>query len=236
MLMTKISEDNESEIWIKGGIKNLIDLIKDFNLSNEDEITSIINDAILTASQNFNNETNEILSDVLEISSNNNKPTLISCLIIINALLLQSRLRSSSKKKELRKNLRTLNELQNTNNVIGEILIDWHEIQKIDYRPIIDPAIKIINNLPTNKSINDAVKILLKSAIDTQLLVVNVQLDYLGGIYHKLLETARHDGSFYTTIEASILLSTIAIKKEHTEKIGGGYSRLLIQPVERELF
>ena len=44
--------------------------------------------------------------------------------------------------------------------------------------------------------------------------IVGLRHDLLGRIFHKVLETARYDGSFYTTTAAATLLAQLAIRED----------------------
>ena len=41
--------------------------------------------------------------------------------------------------------------------------------------------------------------------------------DLLGRIFHRVLDTARYDGSFYTSTAAAVLLASLAIREQDAD-------------------
>ena len=47
--------------------------------------------------------------------------------------------------------------------------------------------------------------------------VAGLRHDLLGRIFHRVLDTARYDGSFYTSTAAAVLLASLALREEDAE-------------------
>ena len=47
--------------------------------------------------------------------------------------------------------------------------------------------------------------------------VTGLRHDLLGRIFHRVLDTARYDGSFYTSTAAAVLLSTLALREQDAD-------------------
>ena len=47
--------------------------------------------------------------------------------------------------------------------------------------------------------------------------VTGLRHDLLGRIFHRVLDTARYDGSFYTSTAAAVLLATLALREQDAD-------------------
>ena len=52
---------------------------------------------------------------------------------------------------------------------------------------------------------------LIEAVLDCAPRIRGLQLDHAGPLYHGLLQTARYDGSFYTSTSAAVLLAELAM-------------------------
>ena len=93
---------------------------------------------------------------------------------------------------------------------IAELSKSWHMILKVDYRPIFEAALSVINSLSTPQ-FTSAVKDMIQWARGASGQMGLLRHDVLGRIFHRLLE-GRYDGSFYTSVPAAIILAGIAIR------------------------
>ncbi len=96
---------------------------------------------------------------------------------------------------------------------------DWNRIRQKDYIPVVDPAIAILETLPSDSHTESLLNIIVESVIECAPKIMGWQLDYAGPLYHSLLETARYDGSFYTSSAAAVLLSELAIPEDWNSMI-----------------
>ena len=48
-------------------------------------------------------------------------------------------------------------------------------------------------------------------------MVSGLRHDLLGRIFHRVLDTARYDGSFYTSTAAAVLLASLAIREQDAD-------------------
>ena len=95
--------------------------------------------------------------------------------------------------------------------LISDFTSSWNLILELDYKPIFTAALSVLAEMDPNpmtvsalqKTAQVAVKIMEHSGI--------VRHDVLGRIFHRVLETARYDGSFYTTSAAATLLANLAL-------------------------
>ena len=87
----------------------------------------------------------------------------------------------------------------------------WELMLKIDYRPIFESAINILVK-SSGPQFAGAVESMAEWAIHAADQTASLRHDLLGRIFHTVLDTARQDGSFYTTTPAAVLLAGLAIR------------------------
>ena len=97
---------------------------------------------------------------------------------------------------------------------VGEFLEAWRAILAVDYRPVFETARVALAALPATPDIAQAVYALAGEVARIAGLVHGLRHDLLGRIFHRVLDTARYDGSFYTSTPAAVLLAALAIRKE----------------------
>ena len=82
----------------------------------------------------------------------------------------------------------------------------------VDYKQILEWSCAIINALPNTPTSNAAVEIIAKAALDIQRTSGNQHHDLVGITFCQSVETAKSDGSMYTTIPAATLLTALLFK------------------------
>ena len=97
---------------------------------------------------------------------------------------------------------------------IGALLEAWRAILAVDYRPVFETARVALMALPSKPDIALAVFTLAGEVGKIAGLVHGLRHDLLGRIFHRVLDTARYDGSFYTSTPAAVLLAALAIRAE----------------------
>ena len=97
---------------------------------------------------------------------------------------------------------------------VGAFLEAWRAILAVDYRPVFETARVALLALPQTPDIAQAVFTLAGEVGKIAGLVHGLRHDLLGRIFHRVLDTARYDGSFYTSTPAAVLLAALAIREE----------------------
>ena len=90
----------------------------------------------------------------------------------------------------------------------------WDLILALDYKPIFETARAALQACAPDPSFSDAVRIAATAAGAVAQNIAGRRHDLLGRIFHAVLDTARYDGSFYTTTAAATLLASLAIDKD----------------------
>ncbi len=87
----------------------------------------------------------------------------------------------------------------------------WNLILALDYKPIFETARAALQACPPDPAFTNAIRETAKSALEVAGNIAGLRHDLMGRIFHKVLDTARYDGSFYTSTPAATLLATLAI-------------------------
>ena len=88
----------------------------------------------------------------------------------------------------------------------------WRAILAVDYRPVFETARVALLALPATPDIAQAIHTLAGEVAKIASLVHGLRHDLLGRIFHRVLDTARYDGSYYTSTAAAVLLAALAIR------------------------
>ncbi len=97
---------------------------------------------------------------------------------------------------------------------VGEFADAWDLWLVVDYKPIFATARNALLSLAHDSAFTSAVRGVAQAALRVTRNIVSLRHDLLGRIFHKVLETARYDGSYYTTTAAATFLANLAICKD----------------------
>ena len=90
----------------------------------------------------------------------------------------------------------------------------WNLILALDYKPIFETARAALHACPADPAFTVAVRETARAALEVAGNIAGIRHDLLGRIFHTVLDTARYDGSFYTTTAAATLLSSLAVTED----------------------
>ena len=102
----------------------------------------------------------------------------------------------------------------NSADPIGAFSQAWKLWLAVDYKPIFDTARSALQVLAGSNEFTAAVQIVARASLQAARNIVGLRHDLLGRIFHKVLDTARYDGSFYTTTAAATLLANLALRED----------------------
>ena len=214
LLMVRVSQGSTIGHWRKGRLSDLAILADDIGANETYAVTDILQRAIIVASEELDSATGQDLAETLELpwdpgkGSVDPRPARIACLIIANMALLQNRMRSEGIRIT---GLDTLVAVRNAPNKQTALLDNWQRIRDVDYAPVVDPALAVLHKLPSDHHTDSLLEILIEAVLDCAPRIRGLQLDHAGPLYHGLLQTARYDGSFYTSTSAAVLLAELAL-------------------------
>ena len=90
----------------------------------------------------------------------------------------------------------------------------WNLILALDYKPIFETARAAVQACPPDPAFTNAIRETAKSALEVAGNIAGLRHDLMGRIFHRVLDTAPYDGSFYTSTSAATLLATLAINED----------------------
>ena len=90
----------------------------------------------------------------------------------------------------------------------------WNLILALDYKPIFETGRATLLACPPDHAFTEAVRDSARAALRVVANIAGLRHDLLGRIFHTVLDTARFDGSFYTTTAAATLLSSLAVTED----------------------
>ena len=93
----------------------------------------------------------------------------------------------------------------------------WRGILAVDYRPVFETGRVALSALSADPDTGQAVQSLAEVVSQVAERVTGLRHDLLGRIFHRVLDTARYDGSYYTSTAAAVLLATLAIQDQDTD-------------------
>ena len=106
---------------------------------------------------------------------------------------------------------KTLDECLLGGDIRNDLIDTWTLIStKVDYRPIFESAISVLSTC-TGRQFSDAIREVTKWASKAADKVDSLRHDLLGNLFHRVLDSAPYDGSFYTSVPTATLLAGIAI-------------------------
>lgn len=101
------------------------------------------------------------------------------------------------------------------NNPVSTFIEAWDLILALDYRPIFETAREVLVECHSiGPMFTAAVRLVAKAALATTENVAGLRHDLLGRIFHRVLNTARYHGSYYTSTAAATLLAQLAISDD----------------------
>lgn len=95
---------------------------------------------------------------------------------------------------------------------VAALVTAWRLILRVDYRPVFESGIHALRTLAGSPGWPGALQTLVAAALSVAQAVPVLRHDLLGGVFHRVLDTSRYDGSFYTTTAAATMLAHLAIR------------------------
>ena len=135
---------------------------------------------------------------------------LIAALILSNAALLHQRLRLVEPLSPITKFEEVMR--VDLDGLPAAIRAAWREILAIDYHPVFSPALAVVDALPDG-DLTQPLNWIAENTIAVADELASLRFDHAGPLYHRLLSSARYDGSFYTNNVSALLLARLALSE-----------------------
>ena len=133
--------------------------------------------------------------------------SLVAALMLSNAALLHHRLRLVPALAGVVKLKTALSEPTKTPTIIREA---WQAILSIDFHPVFAPALAALKALNDDDA-REPMRWIAENAVAVADELASLRFDHAGSLYHRLLASARYDGSFYTNNVSAMLLARLAL-------------------------
>ncbi len=141
-------------------------------------------------------------------------PAKIGCLLILNGIMMQSRLIDAGVFSKYGVRIDSPEVCMQRPAPQRAFVDNWQAIRKIDYHPIYNAALQTLVTLSDHWGVKRALEALYEGVTDVASNVSDIRSDLAGRIYHRLLDTAPFDGSYYTSTPAAILLARLALPSD----------------------
>ena len=129
----------------------------------------------------------------------------MAALVLLNACMFYDELSGH------RDDIATLNSLSVVGTVDHAALLGaWRDVRAIDYAPIFDTAIAVLEVLPPAAA-NDIIAVMISTSSRVMATGANRFVDFYGMLYQRLLYERKRVAAFYTRPEAATLLAGLTI-------------------------
>ena len=139
---------------------------------------------------------------------------LIAALMLSNAALLHQRLRLVAPLSPITK-LKDATSV-GQENLPATVRAAWSDILAIDYHPVFSPALAVVNAL-SDEDLAQPLNWIAENAVAVADDLALLRFDHAGPLYHRLLTSARFDGSFYTNNVSALLLARLALTESSVD-------------------
>ncbi len=221
--------------WKQDGIAQLVSVIRKIpdQLGDPDEIANRLSFSLDRAVARLNESQKQDLAACLDLPAG--KPTKLepgyaltsrfnqaakrAMLVVATAVMFHSQLDKHRHKIKPRDyagdwSPASASQCANSADPIGAFSQAWKLWLLVDYKPIFDTARSALQTLAGANEFTAAVQVVARASLQVTRNIVGLRHDLLGRIFHKVLDTARYDGSFYTTTAAATLLANLAIAED----------------------
>ncbi|MBE8158751.1 MAG: N-6 DNA methylase, partial [Betaproteobacteria bacterium] len=93
----------------------------------------------------------------------------------------------------------------------------WNTILAVDYRPIFETAHNVLMAVPPDIAATRAVSVIAEAVVDISEEAASLRHDLLGRIFHRILDSAKFDGSYYTSTAAACMLAALALDEKSAD-------------------
>ena len=227
---------NTAATWTAGDLDRLTSVIRltPAQLGNPDYAAAALSDSLDAAVNRLSDTQKRLLAQTLDLPASRkgrerwNTPAKRALLVLATAVMFHSRLDShlAGMRPELdsRQNPPTpyagpwppamAHRCRDAHDPIAAFRDAWNLILALDYKPIFETGRAALQSCPPDPAFADAVRDTADAALAVVQNIAGLRHDLLGRIFHTVLDTARYDGSFYTTTAAATLLAGLALRED----------------------
>lgn len=218
-------------IWMERSVKDVIEMIRSTHrdLGNPDRIVKDLNYALDTATSYLTENECRLLGESLNLTMKKKggwTPAAKRALLVIaSAAMFHARLDPHLDTMKPIVDARTgtkfkgnwppasIQECYEDDNTPARLLDSWQLILAVDYKPIFEAGRHVLKSNNSTK-FTQAVKTTINWARYAVGQLGGLRHDILGRIFHAMLEDAKYDGSFYTSVPSAIVLAGLALRNK----------------------
>ncbi len=198
--------------WRKGTVQDFIDSLRNVEWSRQrvsDAIEQTVRDA---AELLFAGGCAPALAGALALPRREEDlraASLVAALMLSNAALLHHRLRLVESVAEVVK-LESVRDEVEPAEAPGVVTRAWRQILAVDFNPVFAPALAALSALEDGQAV-EPLHLIIENSVAVADELASLRFDHAGPLYHRLLASARFDGSFYTNHVSAVLLARLAL-------------------------
>ena len=226
--------------WVEGSIDRLASVIRlaPAQLGNPDFTAAALSSSLDSAVRRLSETQKRLLSRALDLPEQTRNgrpvrnpwdaPAKRALLVVATAVMFHSRLDSHSQDLRPERDNRVnppppyagpwppalAAQCADSTDPVGEFARAWNLILALDYKPIFETGRAALRSCPQDPAFARAIEDTAAAALAVSRDIASFRHDLLGRIFHTVLDSARYDGSFYTTTPAATLLAALAITEE----------------------
>lgn len=223
-----VKETNSSSVpdWDHGDINRFSDVLTKLpdELGDPDLLVKKISHSLDSGANVMSEGAKEIMTKMLDLPSNKAADLKASVkrglLVITTAVMFHAKLDENASSERNHKHQdkgwppMRASECMRQDNPAKAYADAWEVILKVDYGPIFESARELMLNLIQDRTANDAIRISANTALEVVGTAGSHRHDLLGRLFHKILHTAKYDGSFYTSSPAASMLAALALPEK----------------------
>lgn len=226
---------HKAAVWNRGNLEQLVSVIRltPAQLGDPDSVAAALSSSLDGAVARLSERQKQALAQALDLPVSTKGPkgrpwdpaAKRALLVIVTAVMFHARLDSFLQELKPERDNRTDSQQPFEDNwppamaqqcaiaadPIREFGDAWNLILALDYKPIFETGRAALYSCPNDPAFATAVQDSARAALAVVRNIAGLRHDLLGRIFHSVLDTARYDGSFYTTTSAATLLATLAI-------------------------
>ena len=188
-------------------------------LGNPDNIASILSASLDASTRRLNQYQKSCLASSIEGSSveaDSDRHAKRALLVVATCVMLHSRLDAyfDSAQSDRSHRTRKASLCVDDSDPVASYLTAWDLILALDYKPIFETGRAALQSCSPDLAFTTAIRETAKAALAVAGNADGLRHDLMGRIFHTVLDSARYDGSFYTTTAAATLLATLAIRSD----------------------
>lgn len=203
-------------VWREGSVADLADSLRNADLSRQRVADTVGHTVREAADMLYARGCAADLASALALpktSKDLKAAALVASLMLSNASLLHHRLRLVPSLADVVSLKVALLEHEMSPSVVRDA---WRAVLAKDYYPVFAPALAALNAI-SNHDARDPLRLIGENAVAVADELAMLRFDHAGSLYHRLLASARYDGSFYTNNISAILLARLALTEHLTD-------------------